>query len=144
MQLVRAAGQLLRVENIPQNAQVRVNGTVVAVNDQGLFALPVGQVSDVVISRGDQEIFRASVPATDTGVTRTITIPQPVAPPPPPPPPQPTDEARPPVSMMTGPYEPGTRDDVRNRAVKGKTGMSLFGIGAGIGAIVAIIKLAKE
>lgn len=140
MQLVRAAGQLLRVENIPQNAQVRVNGTVVAVNDQGLFALPVGQVSDVVISRGDQEIFRASVPATDTGVTRTITIPQPVAPPPP----QPTDEARPPVSMMTGPYEPGTRDDVRNRAVKGKTGMSLFGIGAGIGAIVAIIKLAKE
>lgn len=137
MQLVRAAGQLLRVENIPQNAQVRVNGTVVAVNDQGLFALPVGQVSDVVISRGDQEIFRASVPATDTGVTRTITIPQPVAPPPPQP------EARPPVAE-TGPYEPGTRDDVRNRAVKGKTGMSLFGIGAGIGAIVAIIKLAKE
>lgn len=141
MQLVRAAGQLLRVENIPQNAQVRVNGTVVAVNDQGLFALPVGQVSDVVISRGDQEIFRASVPATDTGVTRTITIPQP------------TVEARPPVApppvapppvAETGLYEPGTRDDVRNRAVKAKTGMSLFGIGAGIGAIVAIIKLAKE
>ena len=139
MQLVRAAGQLLRVENIPQNAQVRVNGTVVAVNDQGLFALPVGQVSDVVISRGDQEIFRASVPATDTGVTRTITIPQPVAPPPP----QPDVHARPPIAE-TGPYEPGTRDDVRNRAVKAKTGMSLFGIGAGIGAIVAIIKLAKE
>ena len=125
MQLVRAAGQLLRVENIPQNAQVRVNGTVVAVNDQGLFALPVGQVSDVVISRGDQEIFRASVPATDAGVTRTITIPAQ-------------------SESASAPYEPGTRDDVRNRAVKAKTGMSLFGIGAGIGAVVAIIKLAKE
>jgi hypothetical protein len=133
MQLVRAAGQLLRVENIPQNAQVRVNGTVVAVNDQGLFALPVGQVSDVVVSQGERELLRASVPATDTGVTRTITIPTPVAPP-----------VAPPPVAQTGPYEPGTRDDVRNRAVKGKTGMSLFGIGAGIGAIVAIIKLAKE
>jgi hypothetical protein len=139
MQLVRAAGQLLRVENIPQNAQVRVNGTVVAVNGDGLFALPVGQVSDVVVSQGDREVFRASVPATEAGVTRTITIPAP---------PPPTTEATPPRSappaVQTGVYVPGTEDDMRNRAVKGKTAMSLFGIGAGIGAIVAIVKLAKE
>jgi hypothetical protein len=141
MQLVRAAGQLLRVENIPQNAQVRVNGNVVVPNGEGLYALQVGQVSDVVVSEGDREVFRASVPATDTGVTRTITIPAP-------PPPAPNVQGRPPRSappeVQTGLYAPGTEDDMRNRAIKGKTAMSLFGIGAGIGAIVAIVKLAKE
>lgn len=139
MQLVRAAGQLLQVVNLPQGATVSVGGTTVAPNGDGLYAIPVNQESDVIIRRGDVEVFRASVPATPVGTTRTITIPVPSvdvhATPPP--------RSAPPV-VQTGLYAPGTEDDMRNRAIKGRTAMSLFGIGAGIGAIVAIVKLAKE
>jgi hypothetical protein len=120
MQLVRAAGQLLEVAELPQNAQVKINGTVAVPNADGLYALPVGQAADVVVARGEAELFRASVPATAAGERRRIVVP-----------------ARP-VAVA---YEPGSRDDIRNRAAKGKAAMSLFGLGAAVGAGVALVKL---
>ena len=127
MQLVRAAGQLLQVAQLPQGAQVRINGTVAAPNDQGLFVLPVGQVSEVIVARGSEELFRGQVPATAAGETRTVTVP-----------------VRRAADVSDAPYEPGSRDDIRNRAAKAKACMSLFGIGATLGAVVALVKLSRE
>ena len=120
MQLVKAAGQLLEVANLPQNAQVRINGTVAVQNDQKLYALPVGQAAEVVTSHGNDELFRTQVPATAEGQRVRIAVP-----------------ARP----VSAAYEPGSRDDIRNRAAKAKACMSLFGIGAAVGASVALVKL---
>lgn len=131
MQLVRAAGQVLEVADLPQNAQVRIDGTVAVPNADGLYALPVGRASEVVVSRGDLELFRTSVPATAAGERRRVVVVAPAAPPAAPPP-------------AVGPYEPGTRDYVRNCAAKGKAAMSLFGIGAAVGAVVALVKLSRS
>ena len=122
MQLVRAAGQALSVDGLPSGTQVSIAGTVVQPASDGTFPIPVGQEVDVVVSRGAQELFRTRVPATQAGQRVNVRY----------------------VEPQMAPYEPGSRDDVRNRAAKGKAGMSIFGLGVLGGAIVGIVKAIRD
>lgn len=124
MDLVRSAGQVLAIEGLPQGVQVSIAGAQVQPSQDGTFAIPAGREVDVVVSRGGAELFRSRVPATPAGQRVDLRY----------------VEAR----AVVQPYEPGSRDDVRNRAAKGKVAMSLFGIGAGVGALVAVVKAWRE
>lgn len=120
----QAAGQSLSIDGLPTGVQVSIAGVATQPSSDGTFPIPAGREVDVVVSRGEAELFRSRVPATAAGQRASVRF----------------VEARPAVVA----YEPGSRDDVRSRAAKGKAAMSLFGIGAAIGAVVAIAKVWRE
>lgn len=124
MDLVRSAGQVLAIEGLPTGVQVSIAGAQVQPSQDGTFAIPAGREVDVVVARGGEELFRSRVPATPAGQRVNLRY----------------VEAR----AVVQPYEIGSRDDVRNRAAKGKAAMSLFGIGALVGGVVAIAKVWHE